>query len=54
MTQDGYVDRTDGIDLGDDDTLTGRVSLAFQPNDDFSALITADVTRIEKTALRWS
>ncbi|MEK9586562.1 MAG: TonB-dependent receptor plug domain-containing protein, partial [Halieaceae bacterium] len=45
MTQDGYVDRTDGIDLGDDDTLTGRVSLAFQPNDDFSALITADVTR---------
>jgi iron complex outermembrane receptor protein len=45
MTQDGYVDRTDGIDLGNDDTFTGRVSLAFQPNDDFSALITADMTR---------
>jgi len=45
MTQDGYVDRADGIDLGNDDTFTGRLSLAFQPNDDFSALITADMTR---------
>lgn len=45
MTQDGYVDRTDGTDLGDDDTFTGRISLAFQPNDDFAALITADMTR---------
>ena len=45
MTQDGYVDRADGIDLGNDDTFTGRLSLAFQPNDDFAALITADMTR---------
>jgi iron complex outermembrane receptor protein len=45
MTQDGYVERADGIDLGDDDTFTGRVSFAFQPNDRFSALITADMTR---------
>ncbi|MDC1116343.1 TonB-dependent receptor [Luminiphilus sp.] len=45
MTQDGYVERADGIDLGDDDTFTGRVSFAFQPNDSFSALITADMTR---------
>ena len=45
MTQDGYVDRADGIDLGNDDTFTGRVSVAFQPSDDFSALITADMTR---------
>ena len=45
MTQDGYVDRADGIDLGNDDTFTGRVSVAFQPSDDFSALITADITR---------
>ena len=45
MTQDGYVDRADGIDLGNDDTVTGRLSLAFQPNDDFAALITADMTR---------
>jgi len=45
MTQDGYVDRADGIDLGNDDTFTGRLSLASQPNDDFAALITADMTR---------
>ena len=45
MTQDGYVERADGIDLGDDDTFTGRVSFAFQPSDSFSALITADMTR---------
>ena len=45
MTQDGYVERADGIDLGDDDTFTGRVSFAFQPNDSFSALVTADMTR---------
>lgn len=45
MTQDGYVDRADGIDLGNDDTIAGRVSLAFQPNDDFAALITVDMTR---------
>jgi iron complex outermembrane receptor protein len=45
MTQDGFVDRADGIDLGNDDTFTGRLSLAFQPNDDFAALITADMTR---------
>jgi iron complex outermembrane receptor protein len=45
MTQDGYVERADGIDLGDDDTFTGRVSFAFQPSDRFSALITADMTR---------
>ena len=45
MTQDGYVDRADGIDLGNDDTIAGRVSLAFQPNDDFASLITVDMTR---------
>jgi len=45
MTQDGYVDRPDGIDLGDDDTLTGRISLALEPSENFSALITADMTR---------
>ena len=49
MTQDGYVDRPDGTDLGDDDTFTGRVSFAFQPSDNFSALITADMTRDRET-----
>ena len=31
--QDGFVDRTDGIDLGDDDTLAGRVAFAWRPSD---------------------
>ena len=45
MAQDGYVERTDGIDLGNDDTLTARWSVAFQPNDRFSADVTIDMTR---------
>ena len=45
MAQDGYVERTDGIDLGNDDTLTARWSVAFQPNDRFSADVTLDMTR---------
>jgi len=45
MDQDGYVDRTDGTDLGDDDTLTGRLSFAFEPNDKFSAHVSVDATR---------
>ncbi len=28
LNQDGYVERTDGVDLGDDDTTTGRAALA--------------------------
>lgn len=43
--QDGYVDRTDGIDLGDDDTLTGRIAFAWKPNDKFSADVAFDMTR---------
>ena len=43
--QDGYVERTDGTDLGDDDTLTGRVAFAWQPNDRLSADIAFDMTR---------
>ena len=43
--QDGYVQRTDGVDLGDDDTLTGRLSLAWQLSDDFSADFSLDMTR---------
>ncbi|MEM9623073.1 MAG: TonB-dependent receptor plug domain-containing protein, partial [Pseudomonadota bacterium] len=45
ITQDGYVDRTDGTDLGDDDTVTGRLSLTWQPNDRFSADINLDASR---------
>ena len=45
MDQDGYVERRDGIDLGDDDTVTGRVSFGIEPNDKLSAVISVDVTR---------
>ena len=31
--QDGYVDRTDGVDLGNDDTLTARAALAWEPSE---------------------
>ncbi|MCR9106195.1 MAG: TonB-dependent receptor [Gammaproteobacteria bacterium] len=45
FTQDGYVQRADGIDLGDDDTLTGRVSFAWVPNDRLRVDVAADATR---------
>ncbi len=34
MKQDGYVMRDDGVDLGDDDTLSGRASFLLIPNED--------------------
>ncbi len=35
MTRDGYVTRPfDGVDLGNDDTLTGRAALLWTPSDD--------------------
>ncbi|MCF8474049.1 MAG: TonB-dependent receptor [Emcibacter sp.] len=34
LKQDGYVKRDDGIDLGDDDSLSGRASFLFMPNED--------------------
>lgn len=43
--QDGYVERTDGIDLGDDDTLTGRVAFAWVPNDRLRVDVAGDATR---------
>jgi iron complex outermembrane receptor protein len=43
--QDGYVERADGTDLGDDDTLTGRVAFAFLPNDRLRVDVAADATR---------
>lgn len=45
LEQDGYVDRTDGIDLGDDDTLTSRFSLRWEPSDTFAADLSIDYTR---------
>jgi iron complex outermembrane receptor protein len=43
--QDGYVERTDGIDLGDDDTLTGRVAFAWLPSDRLRIDVAVDATR---------
>jgi len=43
--QDGYVDRADGIDLGEDDTLTGRLAFAWEPTDSFRADVSFEATR---------
>jgi len=45
MQQDGYVERTDGTDLGDDDTLTGRIAFAWYPNDRLTVDMNLDATR---------
>ena len=45
FNQDGYVDRTDGIDLGDDDTFTARLAVNWQPTDALSGQISVDMTR---------
>lgn len=43
--QDGYVERADGVDLGEDDTLTGRLAIAWEPTDAFRADVSFEVTR---------
>lgn len=43
--QDGYVEREDGVDLGDDDSLTGRASFLWLPNDDLEVQFATDYTR---------
>jgi len=45
LQQDGYVDRADGVDLGDDDTITGRVALAWYPSDRLAVDLNFDATR---------
>lgn len=45
LQQDGYIERADGVDLGDDDTLTGRLAVAWQPTEKFYADFTVDATR---------
>lgn len=47
--QDGYVQRADGVDLGEDDTLTGRLAIAWEPNDRFRADFSIDATRDRET-----
>lgn len=45
LQQDGYVERTDGTDLGDDDTITGRFAVAWEPTDRLSVDVSLDVTQ---------
>lgn len=45
LKQDGYVKRSDGIDLGDNDTLTGRIALAWEPSDRLQADFSFEATR---------
>lgn len=45
LQQDGYVERSDGTDLGDDNTLTGRVAFAWLPSDRLRVDVAADATR---------
>lgn len=43
--QDGYVERTDGTDLGDDDTMVGRIALRWLASDNLEVNFTVDSTR---------
>ncbi len=44
--RDGYVERVyDGVELGDDDSLAGRVALLWQASDQLTVLLTADYTK---------
>lgn len=46
FNQDGYVKREfDGSELGDDDTLSGRVALRWLATDDLEINVSADATR---------
>jgi len=45
LRQDGYVDRRDGIDLGNDDTVTGRLALRWEPSERLEADLSLEVTR---------
>ncbi len=46
--QDGYVERQDGVDLGDDDTVTARAAFAWEPNPRLRADVSLDYTKDEE------
>ena len=46
--QDGYVVRQDGVDLGDDDTVTARAAFAWEPNPRLRADVSLDYTKDEE------
>lgn len=45
MNQDGYVERLDGTDLGDDDTQTGRASFLWLPSDNLELNLSTEYSR---------
>ena len=47
INRDGYVDRNDGLDLGDADTLIGRGVLNWTPNDELDVSFSFDITHAD-------
>ncbi|PHZ84634.1 TonB-dependent receptor [Paremcibacter congregatus] len=45
LSQDGYVLRDDGVDLGDDDTLSGRASFLLTPSEDLEINFSFEASR---------
>lgn len=48
LNQDGYVDRPDGTDLGDDGTLLARLALRWLPTDQLEFNFSAELNREEE------
>jgi iron complex outermembrane receptor protein len=46
--QDGYVERTDGTDLGDTNTYTAMAKFVWTPSDAFKGTLLADYTRSDE------
>lgn len=44
FNQDGYLKREDGVELGDDETLTGRIALRWLASENLDINFTADYT----------
>ena len=49
FTQDGYVKRDDGAELGDDDTLTARADLRWEASDDLTFDLSFDYSRDDES-----
>jgi iron complex outermembrane recepter protein len=49
FNQDGYLKREDGVDLGDDKTVTGRLALTWLPSADLEVNFSADFTEDDET-----
>jgi iron complex outermembrane recepter protein len=46
--RDGYVERTDGTDLGDTDTFTGTMKWVFTPSDSMRVTLAGDYTKSDE------